>query len=236
MVEADGGTVPTVDNWGRRRFAYPINHKNEGVYTVLEIVTEAANLDELDRFLRLADDVVRHKLDPPAGQRGHPPWPAGRGRLTKEDRPMANGNTVELVGNLTRDPELRFTPNGAAVASFGLAVNRRWRNQQTNEWEEQISFFDIVCWRELAENVSESLTKGTRVMVSGRLEQRSWETAGRREALQGRGRSPTRSAPACAGPRPGDQERTPRVAAVAAVVGYERRPAGRAARRRLQRR
>lgn len=62
MVEADGGTVPTVDNWGRRRFAYPINHKNEGVYTVVEIVTEAPNLDELDRFLRLADDVVRHKL------------------------------------------------------------------------------------------------------------------------------------------------------------------------------
>ena len=62
MVEADGGTIPTVDNWGRRRFAYPINHKNEGVYTVFEIVTEAPNLDEVDRFLRLADDVVRHKL------------------------------------------------------------------------------------------------------------------------------------------------------------------------------
>ena len=89
---------------------------------------------------------------------------------------MANGNTVELVGNVTRDPELRFTPSGAAVANFGLAVNRRWRNQQTNEWDEQVSFFDIVCWRELAENVSESLTKGTRIMVSGRLDQRSWET------------------------------------------------------------
>lgn len=89
---------------------------------------------------------------------------------------MANGNTVELIGNITRDPELRFTPSGAAVANFGLAVNRRWRNQQTNEWEEQVSFFDIVCWRELAENVAESLTKGSRVMVSGRLDQRSWET------------------------------------------------------------
>ena len=88
---------------------------------------------------------------------------------------MANGNTVELIGNVTRDPELRFTPNGAAVANFGLAVNRRWRNQKTNEWEEQVSFFDVVCWRELAENASESLTKGTRVMVSGRLDQRSWE-------------------------------------------------------------
>lgn len=89
---------------------------------------------------------------------------------------MANGNTVELVGNITRDPELRFTPSGAAVANFGLAVNRRWQNKQTSEWEEQVSFFDIVCWRELAENVSESLTKGTRIMVTGRLDQRSWET------------------------------------------------------------
>ncbi|MFN7150555.1 MAG: single-stranded DNA-binding protein [Microthrixaceae bacterium] len=89
---------------------------------------------------------------------------------------MANGNTVELIGNITRDPELRFTPSGAAVANFGLAVNRRWRNQQTNEWEEQVSFFDIVCWRELAENVAESLSKGSRIMVSGRLDQRSWET------------------------------------------------------------
>jgi small subunit ribosomal protein S6 len=62
MVEAGGGTVPTVDQWGRRRFAYTINHKQEGVYTVLEIVTEAPNLDEIDRFLRLADEVVRHKL------------------------------------------------------------------------------------------------------------------------------------------------------------------------------
>ncbi len=88
---------------------------------------------------------------------------------------MANGNVVELIGNITRDPELRFTPSGAAVANFGLAVNRRWRNQQTNEWEEQVSFFDVVCWRELAENVTESLTKGSRVMVSGRLDQRSWE-------------------------------------------------------------
>ena len=88
---------------------------------------------------------------------------------------MANGNTVELIGNVTRDPELRFTPSGAAVANFGLAVNRRWRNRN-NEWEEDVSFFDIVCWRELAENVTESVTKGTRVMVSGRLDQRSWDT------------------------------------------------------------
>ncbi|MBU6215333.1 MAG: single-stranded DNA-binding protein [Acidobacteria bacterium] len=86
------------------------------------------------------------------------------------------GNYVELIGNLTRDPELRFIPSGAAVANFGLAVNRRWRNAQTNEWDEEVAFFDIVCWRDLAENVTESLTKGNRVMVSGRLQVRSWET------------------------------------------------------------
>ena len=85
MVAADGGTTPTVDNWGRRRFAYPINKKNEGTYTVLEIVTEAPNLDEIDRFLRLADDVVRHKLirlpDGEAARRGllgEPAAAAGR--------------------------------------------------------------------------------------------------------------------------------------------------------------
>lgn len=87
-----------------------------------------------------------------------------------------SGNSVFLVGNITRDPELRYTPSGQANASFGLAVNRRWQNRQTNEWEEATSFFDIVCWREMAEHAAESLGRGSRVMVSGRLEQRSWET------------------------------------------------------------
>ncbi len=89
-----------------------------------------------------------------------------------------NGNSVTLVGNVTRDPELRFTPTGQATASFGLAVNRVWNDRQTNERKEVVSFFDIVCWREMAENVAESLQKGSRVVVTGRLEQRSWETNG----------------------------------------------------------
>src|SRR5579871_5462024 len=89
---------------------------------------------------------------------------------------MSNGNTVTLVGNVTRDPELRFTQSGQPTASFGLAVNRRWQNRQTGEWEESASFFDVVCWRELAENVGDSLRRGARVLVTGRLEQRSWET------------------------------------------------------------
>ena len=85
-------------------------------------------------------------------------------------------NTVTVIGNITRDPELRYTANGQANASFGIAVNRRWMNRQTNEWEERTSFFNVVCWREQADNVAESLTKGARVIVTGRLEQRSWET------------------------------------------------------------
>ena len=87
-----------------------------------------------------------------------------------------SGNSVTVVGNLTRDPELRYTPAGAATCQFGLAVNRRWQNRQTSEWEEATSFFNVVAWREMAENAGESLQKGARVIVTGRLEQRSWET------------------------------------------------------------
>lgn len=87
-----------------------------------------------------------------------------------------SGNAVTLIGNLTRDPELRYTPAGAAQVSFGLAVNRRWQNRQTNDWEEATSFFNVVAWRDLAENIGECFSKGMRVIVTGRLEQRSWET------------------------------------------------------------
>jgi single-strand DNA-binding protein len=90
---------------------------------------------------------------------------------------MANNlNSITVVGNITRDPEMRFTASGVSTVSFGVAVNRSWRNQQTNDWEERTSFFNVVCWRELADNVGASLKKGTRVVVTGRLEQRSWET------------------------------------------------------------
>jgi single-strand DNA-binding protein len=85
-------------------------------------------------------------------------------------------NSITISGNITREPEMRYTPSGVSKVTFGVAVNRSWRNQQTQEWEEQTSFFNVVAWRQLAENVSASLGKGARVVVSGRLEQRSWET------------------------------------------------------------
>jgi len=83
-------------------------------------------------------------------------------------------NSVTLVGNLTRDPELRFTTGGRGQASFGLAVSRRY--QVNNEWQEQTSFFNVVAWGTLGENAAASLNKGTRIIVTGRLEQRSYET------------------------------------------------------------
>ena len=85
-------------------------------------------------------------------------------------------NSVTIVGNLTRDPELRYTPAGAATCQFGVAVNRVWTDRATNEKKEATSFFNVVAWREMAENAGESLAKGSRVIITGRLEQRSWET------------------------------------------------------------
>lgn len=87
---------------------------------------------------------------------------------------MASENSVTLVGNITRDPELRYTTGGRGVASFGLAVNRRY--QVNNEWQEQTSFFNITAWADLGENAAASLHKGDRVMVTGRLQQREYET------------------------------------------------------------
>ncbi len=87
---------------------------------------------------------------------------------------MSNATTI--TGNLTREPEIRYTSEGQATAQLGVAVNRRWQDKTTQEWQEATSFFDVICWRDLAENVALSLSKGMRVVVSGRMEQRSWET------------------------------------------------------------
>ena len=89
----------------------------------------------------------------------------------------ANINRVVLVGNLTRDPELRYTPNGAALVKFGVAVSRRVKDDVTGQWKDaETSFFDVTAWRQLAENVAETLTQGSRVVVVGRLRTNSWET------------------------------------------------------------
>ena len=90
---------------------------------------------------------------------------------------MAGDTTITVVGNLTADPELRFTPSGAAVANFTVASTPRIFDRQSNEWKDgDALFMRCSIWREAAENVAESLTRGSRVIVQGRLKQRSYET------------------------------------------------------------
>ena len=85
-------------------------------------------------------------------------------------------NSITLVGNLTRDFELRFTSGGQALASSGIAISRRWQDKQSGEWQEKTSFFNVTAWGSLGENAAQSLAKGNRVIVTGRLEQRDYET------------------------------------------------------------
>lgn len=88
------------------------------------------------------------------------------------ERRKMNGAELTIIGNLTKEPELRFTKSGIPVTSFSVAVNRRAGEGK----EQEVSYFDCIAWRELAEHVAESLNKGTRVIVQGRLDQRSWKT------------------------------------------------------------
>ena len=87
---------------------------------------------------------------------------------------MASLNKVLLLGNLTRDPELRYAPNGTPIANFGLAINRRYR--QGEEWREDVCYVDVVTFGRQAETVGEYLSKGSLAMIEGRLQWRSWET------------------------------------------------------------
>jgi single-strand DNA-binding protein len=90
---------------------------------------------------------------------------------------MAGETTITVIGNLTNDPELRFTPSGSAVANFTVASTPRTFDRQANEWKDgETLFLRASIWREAAENVAESLTKGMRVIVTGRLKSRSYET------------------------------------------------------------
>jgi single-strand DNA-binding protein len=144
VVTSAGGTIDKVDVWGRRRLAYEIDKKAEGIYTVVDLVAE----------------------------------PETHSIRTDLEYPMAAGDTqITIIGNLVDDPQLRYTPTGQAVANFRVASTPRFLDRQTNEWKDGDSLF-LTCnvWRQAAENVAESLQRGMRVIVSGRLRQRSYET------------------------------------------------------------
>jgi len=84
-------------------------------------------------------------------------------------------NVVLLMGRVTMDPDLRYTPSGTAVLGFRIAVNRRWRDKQTDEWKEDASFFQVNVWDQVAERLSKTMRKGSAVLVEGQLRSRSWE-------------------------------------------------------------
>ena len=138
-------------------------------------------------------------------------------------------NTVTLVGNVTRDPEIRYTPSGQTVATFGLAVNRRWQNRQNNEWEEQVSFFDVKCWSQMAENVSESVQQGHpchrhRPPRAALLGDRQ-----RRQAIQDRGGGRRGRPQPAVGNRPGQPRSSAARPVAAAAQAAQRRAVDRVA-------
>src|SRR4051794_35526713 len=89
---------------------------------------------------------------------------------------MARGlNKVLLIGNLGKDPEMKYTPQGTAVATFSVAVSRSWKDRSSDEWKEETEWFRVVAWEKLAETCNEYLRKGSKVYVEGRLQTRKWE-------------------------------------------------------------
>ena len=171
VVRKGGGSVENVNIWGRRKLAYEIKKKTEGIYAVVDMQAEPDLAKELDRQLNLNEAVLRTKLIRPEAHRS-------RRHSTKAGRiSMAGETVITIIGNLTNDPELRFTPSGAAVANFTVASTPRTFDRQSNEWKDgETLFMRCSVWREAAENVAESLTRGTRVIVSGRLRSRTYDT------------------------------------------------------------
>jgi single-strand DNA-binding protein len=94
---------------------------------------------------------------------------------------MPSFNKVVLVGNLTRDPELRYTPKGTAIARIGLAINRTWRDPETNATKEEVTFIDIDAWGKQAETIAQYVKKGRPLLVEGRLKLDSWEDKNTKE-------------------------------------------------------
>ena len=170
-----GAEVGKAESWGKRRLAYDMRKQREGTYAVLECSAEPATIKEFERQLRLNEQVLRFLTTrvPVQKRVRSAPKPAARGR--GGGRLMASLNKVFLIGNLTRPPELRYTPSGTAVADLRLAVNRNYTTQG-GEKREETCFLTVVVWGKQAESCGEYLDKGSPIMVEGRLQTRDWET------------------------------------------------------------
>ena len=91
---------------------------------------------------------------------------------------MASVNKVTLIGNLGRDPELRYTQSNKPVCTLSVATNERWKDRQTGEWKENTEWHKVICWKALAERIAEKCSKGSEVYVEGKLQTRKWEKDG----------------------------------------------------------
>ena len=161
LIESRGAERGHVDLWGKRRLAYEIKHKHRGLLRGLSGPVGARGDG------RVAPGALPCRRSHPPQGAAHPgeglrtsEGRRHRGGALREDSMANNTNNITVVGNMTRDPEMRYTPSGSSNVTFGVAVNRSWRNQQTNEWEERTSFFNVVCWRQLAENVARVAHEG----------------------------------------------------------------------------
>jgi single-strand DNA-binding protein len=168
IAAAGNGSIDNIDEWGKKRFAYEINHLRDGHYYVITLTATAEVLDEITRVLKITDEVIRFMPVALKEKVTSKSWEI-------KEKTMASINRVVLVGNLTRDPELRQTPNGTSVCDLGLAVNDR--RKQGEEWVEKANFFDVTVWGAQAESCSRYLSKGRQVAIDGRLDLQTWESS-----------------------------------------------------------
>ena len=170
-----GGEIGKAESWGKRRLAYDMRKQREGTYAVLESQGGAGHHQGVraPAEAQRAGPPVLH--DPRPGAQAGPDGAEAVGSGSGGGRLMANLNRVFLIGNLTRTPELRYTPSGTAVADLRLAVNRNYTTQG-GEKREETCFLTVVVWGKQAESCGEYLDKGSPIMVEGRLQTRDWET------------------------------------------------------------
>ena len=183
------------DVWGRRKLAYEIDKKTDGVYHLLSFSTDGETLDEISRVLKIDDNVMRHLATrryrpgstqpvavggPGARMSWNPSTPRWRRRMPQ------NINSVTLIGNLTEDPELRHTPSGTAVTTLRIAVNDRVKRGE--EWTDAAYYFDVTVWGRQAENCAQYLAKGRPVGVDGQAHVARVGRPGRHQAAVGRDR------------------------------------------------
>ena len=171
-IAAAGGKVETVQKMDKKAFSRVADRKHSsGYYVNILFESEPDAIAKLRHRFVNNEEIFRvlFTLAAAAKPADHP----GR-RVTRRSFPMANFNKVIIAGNLTRDPELRYTPKGTAVVKFGLAINRSWKSE-SGENKEEVTFVDVDAWGRQAEVIAQYMRKGRPIFVEGRLNWTTWE-------------------------------------------------------------